>query len=99
MEAATGPTAGDNDFAGPNFERLVFRIEPTADFIEKYGETCPDSGRILQKLSNVPVEIEQICSVGTIARNMYPYRSGDLIATQRSSEYRISSRRPLFWLL
>jgi len=52
------------------FERLVFRIEPTADFIEKYGETSPDSERILKKLSNVPVDIEPICSVETIVRNM-----------------------------
>ncbi len=77
----------------------MFRVEPTADFIEKYGETSLDSGRILQKLNNVPVEIELICSAGTIAWNMYPYRSGDLIATQRLSEYRISCRCPLFWLL
>jgi hypothetical protein len=49
------------------FERLLFRIEPTADFIEKYGETSPDSGHILRKLSNIPEDIEPICSVGTIA--------------------------------
>jgi len=48
----------------------VFRIEPAADFIEKYGETSPDSGRILKKLSNVPVDIEPICSIKTIVRNM-----------------------------
>jgi hypothetical protein len=55
---------------GHQFERLVIRIEPTADFIEKYGETSPDSGRILEELSNIPVGIELTCSVETIVRNI-----------------------------
>jgi hypothetical protein len=48
----------------------MFRLERTADFIEKYGETFPDSGHILRKLRNIPGDIEPICSVGTIAGNM-----------------------------
>ncbi len=48
----------------------MFWIEPTADFIEKYGETSPDSEHILKRLSDVPVDIEPICSVKTIVRNM-----------------------------
>jgi hypothetical protein len=44
--------------------------DAAAEFIAKYGETSPDVERMLERLSNVPVDIEPIYSAEKLVRNM-----------------------------
>jgi len=42
----------------------------TAEFIAKYGWTSPDFEHILERLSEVPMDIESIYSAEKTVRNM-----------------------------
>ena len=46
--------------------------DAAAEFIAKYGEISPDFERILERLSDVSVDIEPIYSAAKIVRNMCP---------------------------
>jgi hypothetical protein len=44
--------------------------DAAAEFIAKYGETSPDVERMLERLSDIPVDIEPVYSAEKIAKNM-----------------------------